>query len=283
MIRIAVRAAALLAVACAAQGANAGNWTWTDRPFDGTWVIRPEQTVFDRDLRAPVLSFEGGMFRRGDCRGGAIEVPADGHDHKVKDQLLFDALSVRLRNDRLAEITEKLASKVVWSGRYAVSAGGDAMTLDYEDHRAAKPVAGEVTFHREGEAVNGSRPLSGTWRPDKLAHLSASGLTLTFTTQPAVSDADRALPFSLVAGDGRSATGRLDAHDIPLQGYLPGSSVAIGRLRPDTLQINTSVNGQVVEMSRAIVSSDAQTMTLGQIDWVCQAKTIFTLQKQTTQ
>jgi hypothetical protein len=282
MIRFLAPAAVLMAVTCA-QAASPEKWTWTDRPFDGTWVARPDRTVFDRDLRAPILSFEGGLFRRGDCRGGAIEVPTDGRDHTVKDQPLFDALSVRLIDNRRAEIKEKLSGKPAWSGRYIVSGSADEMTLDYEDDRAAKPVTGEVIFHREGAAVEGSRPLSGTWRPEKLTRMSASGLTLTIATQPTTTDADHAMSYSLAASDGRSASGKFDSHEAPLQGYLQGSTVAVGRLRPDMLQINRSINGQLVEMSRATVSSDAQTMTLGQIDWVCQAKMTLTLQRQAAQ
>jgi hypothetical protein len=283
MIRYLAPTVALMVVTCAARGASPEKWTWADRPFDGTWVVRPEQTIFDHVLRAPIFSFEGGLFRRSDCHGGAIEVPADGQDHEVKDQPLFDALAVHVTNERHAEITEKLSGIVAWRGRYSVSGSGDAMTLDYEDDRAAKPVTGEVTFHRDGAVVSGSRPLSGTWRPEKIERLSPSGLTLTLTTQPTTTAADHAAPYSMMAGDGSTASGKFDMHDAPLQGYLQGSSVALSRLRPDTLQINRSRNGELVEMSRATVSPDGQTLTLTELDWVCQAKATFTLQRQSPQ
>ena len=284
-MRMSIPTAVLLAVVGAPAQAGAGNWNWADRPFDGTWVTEPEHTVFDPGLRAPTFSLEAGQFRREDCRLGPIAVPVDGRLHEVKDQPLFDAMSVRVIDAGSVEITQRSDGRTVWKGLYRVSADGLTATLDYEDDLAARPVTGRVRYHREGGPPRaGQHRISGTWRPERLTALSPSGLALRIATQPTAAQTaagpDMNADFSISRSDGRSATGKINMHDYPLQGYLRGSSVAVGRLGPQTLQFNLYVDGQQVEQSRATVSEDGMTLILGQIDWICQAKTTYTLHKQ---
>lgn len=262
-------------------------WTWADNPFEGSWVIQPELTAFG--MRSPILSLERGVFRRSDCRTEPIDVPADGAAHGVRGQPLFDTISVRVLDPKRVEIVEKSADKPAWKGMYTVSANGRAMRLDFEDDRAAKPVTGALEYMREGNAPAGAHSVSGTWRPEKLTRLSSSGLTVALAMQ--AKDAERDLDvapapdfyarFTFTSSDGRSAEGKLDAHDFPLNGYLPGATIALNLLQPNILQFNRAQNGVLVELTRAIVSTDGQTMTLSQIDWACQAKTVFILNKQT--
>jgi hypothetical protein len=145
-----------------------------------------------------------------------------------------------------------------------------------------------LAYVREGDALSGVHSVSGTWRPEKLTRLSANGLTLSIGMQRKAAAADEELApgpdfydrFTFASGDGRSADGKLDAHDYPLNGYLAGATIAGNRLQPNILQFNRSQDGALVEISRATVSSDGQTMTLSQVDWLCQAKTVFILSKQ---
>lgn len=282
LIRAAFAAASSLLAICA----FASDWTWADRPFDGTWVIAPERTAFDPGMRAPTFDLDRGMFRRSDCRLGTIEVPADGQPHEIKDQPLFDALSVRIADARHVEVVEWNSGSRAWSGRYALSADGRSLQLDYEDDRATQPVTGSLIFSREGEAVKGPHLLSGVWRPSRLTNLSASGQSWTIATrspngiQPVAAGPDPNMTFHLAVSDGRSADGRLDAHPYLLSGWLPESSLVVSRLWANTLQLNRSVKGQLVEMSRATVTADGKTMLLSQVDWVCQAKTVYTFQKK---
>jgi hypothetical protein len=261
--------------------------TWADRPFDGTWIIQPELTTFG--MRSPTFSLERGVFRRSDCKTEPIVVPADGAVHAVRGQPLFDAMIVRVLDPKRIEIVEKNADKLAWKGLYTVSASGRAMTLEFEDDRGAKPVTGVLAYMREGDALTGAHSASGTWRREKLSRLSSNGLGITIGMQRKAAPQDEELApgpnfydsFTFAGSDGRDADGKLDAHDYPLNGYLPGAMIALNRLQPNILQFNRSQNGVLVEISRATVSSDGQTMTLSQVDWVCQAKTVFILNKQT--
>jgi hypothetical protein len=242
-----------------------------DPSFAGTWVIQPELTTFE--LRSTALSLEQGVFHRTDCRGGPIEVPADGADHSLKKKRpFFDAVSVRVLDQRHVEIVEKRQGTPVWKGDYLVSRDLRTLTLEFEDHRGTLPVTGTLEYSREGQPGPGGPPLSGTWRPTRLVKLSPSGRSITFDQLDS--------RFVFAAGDGRSAAGKVDAQDYPLRGYLPGATMSVNRLSPDTVQINRKQDGELVEMSRLILAADGERMDVRQIDWLCQSEMRLTLNKQ---
>jgi len=80
--------------------------------------------------------------------------------------------------------------------------------------------------------------------------------------------------------DGRSADSQLDAKYYPLNGYLPGAQVSILNPRPDTLAINREQGVVAVEVSRAVLSDDGQTLTYKQVDWVCHDLATFIYHKK---
>jgi hypothetical protein len=217
------------------------------------------------------LMIERGIYRRTNCRV-ALEVAADGADHPVADQPLFNTMSVRFADPRHALIVQKIAAKVVWRGTYTVSKDRRSMTLAFEDDRAVNAVTGVIEYSREGDPVNQAHALSGTWRPKKLTAISASGLTMT------IREVGDGLLMSW--GDGRNVESRLNADYYPLNGYLEGAKVSILNPRPDTLAINREQGGVVpVEVSRAIISDDGQAITFKQADWICEGMTIFTYRR----
>ncbi|MGO9935551.1 MAG: hypothetical protein ACLPV8_27590 [Steroidobacteraceae bacterium] len=255
--------------------------SWADAPFAGAWVIQPELSKFEDSVSLgfylPTLFLMGGSFRRTDCRGQPIDVPADGSAHEVKGQPLFDAMSVRVLDDHRVEIVQKRADKVVWKGLYTVSANGRALTLEFEDDRAAKPATGVLEYVREGDPGAGAHVLTGTWRPQTLKKLSPTGpaMTMTMTAGP-----DPNTGFTLTESDGRSADGRIDAQQHALNGYLEGATISVSRLSPNMLQINRYQNRMLVEISRATVSDDGQTIRLQQTDWLCPSIVIINLKRQ---
>jgi hypothetical protein len=250
----------------------------------GSWVIQPELTKFEvfraPTLISPLMSLDRGVYRRTDCRGDPIDMPADGGLHPVKKQPFFDQMSVRVVDDRHVAIEQKLGDTTTWKGTYTVSEGGAEMTLEFENDLAAKPVTGALQYLREGTAVAGAHPLTGTWIPEKLLRLSPSGSALTFTVEPGGGWQDVGKSFTLAGSDGRSAEGKVDAQDYPLQGYLPGATISLNRLQPNVWKMNRKQNQTLVEMLSARLSDDARTMTLRQGDLLCGVTTTFTLVKQ---
>jgi hypothetical protein len=238
-------------------------------PFAGTWVMQPELTTFgDRPVE---MMLERGGYRRTGC-GTPIEVSTDGADHPVKDQPLFDAMSVRLANARRVDIVQKLTGKITWKGTYTVSKDQRTMTLEFTDESPATPVTGKLRYSRVGNPLSAAHALSGTWRPEEFTQLSASGSTMTI--------ADEEHGLAVRWSDGRTAETNLDAKYHPLSGYLPGAQVSILNPRPDTLAINREQGVVPVEVSRAVLSEDGQTITYKQVDWTCHALTTYTYHKQ---
>ena len=199
----------------------------------------------------------------------------------MKKQPFFDRMAVRVVDGRRVAIQQKLGDRTTWKGGYTVSKNGAEMTLEFENDLAAKPVTGALQYVREGTAVAGAHPLTGTWRIEKLIRLSPSGSSLTFTIEQSRSGQDTDDGFTFLAGDGRSAEGKTDAKDYPLQGYLEGGTLSVNHLQPSVWKMNHKQNSTLVEVLAAMVSDDGGTLTLRQTDLLCEEVTIFTLRKQT--
>lgn len=246
----------------------------------GTLVIQPELTTFRKLIVPATFSLDRGVYRRTDCRGDPLDMPADGGFHEVKKQPLFDRMAVREVDGRRVAIEQKSGDKTTWKGTYTVSKSGAEMTLEFENDLAAKPVTGALQYVREGTAVAGPHPLTGTWRLEKLLRLSSSGASLTFTTEKSATGLDRDDGFTFLANDGRSAAGKTDAKDYPLLGYLEGATLSVDHIKPNVWKMNRKQKDTLVEMSNATLSDDGRIMKLTQLDWLCSEETIFTLKKQ---
>jgi hypothetical protein len=242
---------------------------FAETPFAGTWVVQPQLTEYS--LRPLSFMIERGTYKRTSCVPYP-EVPTDGQEHDVVGDPLVQSMSVRLLDASRIEVTQKIGGKLVWRGNYTVSKGQKSMTLAYEDDRASHPVSGTVQFAREGEIVPNAHLLSGSWRAEKLIDLSPSGMTMT------LEDTENGLHMS--ASDGRGYDIRFDRQDYPLTGYLDGATVQVGRRTPRVLQVNRKQHGTYIEMSIGEISDDGETMQLGQLDWQCQSKVVWTLRKQ---
>jgi len=259
--------------------------SWAGEPLlAGTWIIQPELTTF-QVFRSPVLippliSLDHGVYRRIDCRGDPIEMPADGSFHEVKKQPFFNKMSVRVVDGRRIAIEQKLGDKTTWTGTYTVAKSGAEMTLEFENDVAVTPVTGAIEYVREGTSVAGAHPITGTWNPQKLIRLSPSGVSLTFTLERTATGQDGADSFTFLAGDGRSAEGIADAHDHPLHGTLEGATLSLYHIAPNVWTMNHKQNGTPVEMLSAKVSDDGNTMTLKQTDLICHEISNLTLLRQ---
>ena len=256
--------ARVLAMACMAVAAHAGS------PFAGTWVADLRATEFS--LRPLELSITNGKYKRASC-WVADEVAADGAEHALGDNPFFDAMSVRIVDPLHVEVTQKSAGRTTWTGAYSVAADLRSMTLRFTDGRATEPVTGLIRYEREGEPTSGAHALTGTWQGKELAELSPSGRSMT------IEDIDNGV--TLHAADGRNFAIRFGGRsNEPLHGYLEGAMVHVGRRTPNTLQINRTQNGTLVEMVLGQVSGDGQSMEYGQTDWPCQSQTTLIFRKQ---
>jgi len=242
-----------------------------DESFSGTWLLQPELTTFWG--RNPEFLIERGTFRRTDC-GKPIEIAATAQDLPVVGQPLFTSAAVQVLDARRVRIVERLSGTTTWVGLYAVSKDRHSMTLDFESDRAKKPVNGQLYYVREGEPLEGAHALSGSWRPEKLTHLSQTGMSLSMEQ----SEHELRLSFS----DGSSIDSMLDAKNYPVIGYSPGATASILHSSPLLLAINFYQGGEPVEIGRAILSEDGNTLTYRHVDYVCRSTTAMLYRRQTS-
>ena len=246
---------------------------WANTPFAGTWRVDPQHTTFELQSTL-MLELAHGIYRRTSC---AVEdqVAADGALHPLTDDPYYDAMSVSIVDDRTVDIVQQLKGREIWRGRYTIAEDLRSMKLDYRDARAAVPVSGSIAYEREGAPDTGTHSLSGSWKPTKMLDLSESGRTYVFS--------DKEHGLTMHASDGRSFDVNYGGgNNEPLLGYLEGARVHVGRRTPNTLQINRTQNGTMVDLTFGIVSDDGQEMAFRQLDWQCQARTTLMLRKQAT-
>jgi len=258
--------------------------SWAGEPLlAGTWIIQPELTTFQvfrsPSLIPPLISLDRGVYRRIDCRGDPIDMPADGSFHEVKKQPFFNQMSVRVVDSHRVVVVQKLGDRTTWKGTYTVAKSGAEMTLEFENDLAVEPVTGALQYVREGIAVAGAHPITGTWNPQKLIRLSPSGSSLNFTLEGTATDQDARDTFTYRASDGRTAEGTADAHDYPLRGTLDGATLSLYHIASNVWSMNHKQNGALVEMLSAKVSDDGNIMTLKQTDLICHEIANFTLKK----
>jgi hypothetical protein len=254
----------LVAAAALPSASQAGT------PFAGTWVAEPQKTEFS--ARSLELSIEHGIYKRLSC-AVADEVAADGAVHPLTGDPYFDAMFVRVVDESNVELVQQTKGRTTWQGHYSVASDRRSMTLIFTDDRPARTVSGTIQFEREGDPNPGAYSLSGVWQAKKLLELAPSGSTLTFQ------DTEHGLIMN--ASDGRSFDIKYGgSNNEPLQGYLDGARVHVGRRSPNMLQINRTQDGALVEFTLGEVSDDGQQMAFGQIDWPCQSKTTLMYRKQ---
>jgi hypothetical protein len=241
-----------------------------ETPFAGTWEVQPELTTFSQ--RPLGLLIDRGVYKRTSCAPDD-QVPADGAFHPIIGDPWVETMSVRVLDKNRVEVTQEIAGSATWRGTYNVAKDGRTMQLKFENARAAKPVSGTIEFARDGEPLENAHLVSGNWVPQKLLDLSATGRTMS------IQDTENGL--TMKASDGRNYDIKFDRQDYPLKGYLDGATVQVGRRAPKTLQVNGKQHGVYVEMGLGVVSDDGKTMTLGEVDWQCQSKTLWSLRKQT--
>jgi hypothetical protein len=243
--------------------------SFADNALEGTWVMQPDLTSFSPHTMDFLI--ERNTYRRTDC-GDPIVVATNGADQPMDRQPLFDSMAVRLVDKLTVEVKQKLKGNLAWKGTYTVSHDQRQMTLDYEDDRTSNPVTGTIQYSRVGEPLSGAHSLSGSWRAEKLMHLSPSALTLRIEAL----DKGLALQWS----DGRRVESNLDGKYYQLSGHVSGAAVSVLQDRPDMLALNRTQNNVAVEVSRARLSGDSQTLIYAQVDWLCRKTVNFSYQRQ---
>ena len=106
--------------------------------------------------KADVFLVQNGTYQ---CKSSVsiINIKADGQDQSIAGSPYYDAISVKVVDDKGIEETEKKNGKVVAISKMVVSPDGSNVTFEFTDnsHANAEPIGGKGSMVRVGK---GKRP-----------------------------------------------------------------------------------------------------------------------------
>lgn len=240
-------------------------------PLDGTWKINVSTAQMPK--KPDVYLLQGGIYQCKTCVP-AIEVKADGMDHKVTGHPYYDSVSIKVVDARTVEETDKKKGKVVATLKTVVAADGKTAKFEFSDSSATNgaPVTGKGIITQVAAGPAGSHAISGSWRTTKVETMSDNGLTFTYKVTGNM--------LSMTSPVGQSYTAKLDGTEAPYKGDPGTTSVSVKTLAKNVLEETDKRNGRVISISRSTVSADGKKMTVAIEDKLHGTSMQFVAEKQ---
>ena len=239
-------------------------------PFDGTWKLDMDKTVFSK--KPDVLLLQNGMFECKTCTP-PIAVKADGTDQAVTGHPYFDTVAVKVVSDREIEDTRKKDGKVVSTA--TISADGDTLTSTFSDSsntNGGPPVTGKAEATRVAKGPAGSHAISGSWQTTKVEGLSDNATVWTYK----VNDDE----ITMTSPAGQTYTAKLNGADAPMKGDPGTTSVSVKMIGKDTFEETDKREGKVIGVWKMTVSADGKTAKATYADRLQNTTTDFSATKQ---
>jgi hypothetical protein len=206
--------------------------------FDGTWV-----TIAPLPQKPAVYLLAKGVFRCSGCMAN-MEVKADGYDHKVAETAYWDTLNVQMVDAHTVEIIAKKVGKPMLTEVDAVSPDGITLTQVVKDTTEAETVTIETRNRRIDKGPAGSHVISGSWRAYK-TNRSRNGSIINYKCT--------AEGFSAETPLGEKFNAKFDGKDYPVEDDPGRTMVSAKLLSPDTVELTSKRNGEVVAIKRMSV------------------------------
>jgi hypothetical protein len=220
--------------------------------LDGTWKF--DLNKIKMPEKPDVYAVQDGMYHCSTCVP-PVDVKADGQDQKVTGHPYYDAIAIRVVDDRTVEFTYKRGDKTVATNKTTVSADGKTSTAEFSDSTAStEPITGKADAARVAKGPAGAHPISGSWRQTKTESMSDNAMSITFKV-----DADM---LNMTSPIGQSYSAKLDGTDAPYKGDPGTTSVSVKRISNNAFEETDKRNGKVITIARMTVSSDGKTMTM---------------------
>jgi hypothetical protein len=221
--------------------------------FDGTWKVDLKTAEFP--TKPDVYLLQDGTYHCKTCVP-AVDVKADGQDHKVSGHRYYEMVSIKVVDDRTIEETDKRNGKTVATSRTWVSADGNTLMFEFTDSSAtnADPVTGKGEATRVAKGPAGSHAISGSWRTSKLDSVSDNGLMFTDKVE------GDSLRMSTPTGQGYTA--KLDGTEAPYAGDPGTTSVSVKKVDKNTIEETDKRDGKVISVTRMTVAADGKSMTI---------------------
>ncbi len=217
--------------------------------FNGTW--RPNSQTFSPTRNPDVVELVGGFYECQTCTP-PYKIKADGEDQAVSGNPRYDALSVRVVDDRTATRVAKQRGKTVVETKTTVSLDGTTKT-DVQTMYDMAPRPVEITTHstRVSAGPQGSHVVSGGWRMTDGDVSNHAEDTIFQVSGNTLSMSDRM---------SRSFSAKLDGTDAPYNGSDEFTSVSLKVIDKNTIEESDKKDGKVVKISLWSVGSDGKTM-----------------------
>lgn len=245
--------------------------TMAQSVFDGTWKGDLGSVKFPQKPDEYVL--KDGVYHCKTC-APPIQVKADGQDQKVAGHPYFDAMNIKVVDDRTIEEVDKKNGKTVATSKTWVSPDGNTLMFEFTDSSAtnADPVTGKGSETRVSKGPAGSHAISGSWRMAKIESMSENGLTVSYKVT------GDSLTMSTLNGQGYTA--KLDGTEAPYKGDPGTTSVCVKKINDHELEETDKRDGKVISVARVTVSTDGKTMNIAVDDKLHGTHSEFTATKQ---
>lgn len=245
--------------------------TMAQSVFDGTWKGDLGSVKFPQKPDEYLL--KDGVYHCKTC-APPIQVKADGQDQKVAGHPYFDAMNIKVVDDRTIEEVDKKNGKTVATSKTWVSPDGNTLMFEFTDSSAtnADPVTGKGSETRVSKGPAGSHAISGSWRMAKIESMSENGLTVSYKVT------GDSLTMSTLNGQGYTA--KLDGTEAPYKGDPGTTSVCVKKINDHELEETDKRDGKVISVARVTVSTDGKTMNIAVDDKLHGTHSEFTATKQ---
>jgi hypothetical protein len=223
--------------------------------FDGTWKIDLAKSVMS--TKPDVLLLQNGTYQCKSCVP-IINIKADGQDQSIGGSPYYDAISIKVVDDRTIEETQKKNGKVLATSKTTVSPDGSSATFEFTDnsHTNSDPIIGKSSMVRVGKGKRpaGAHAISGSWQVSKMESLSDNALTFILKIEGDT--------LTMSNPTGQSYVAKLDATDAPYKGDPGISSVSVRRLSDKTIEETDKRDGKPTRTKRMMIDpADLKTVS----------------------
>ncbi len=239
--------------------------SFSQSPFDGTWLV-PAQLP----QKPAVYLLAKGVFRCSGCLAN-MEIEADGYDHKVAETSYWDTVNLQIVDAHTVVFIAKKAGKTMFTEVDAISPDGTTLTQLVKDTTEAETVTIETRNRRIAKGPAGCHVLSGSWRAYKTSR-SRNGSTIKYQCT--------ANGFSAETPLGERFNAKFDGKDNPVEDDPGGTMVSAKLLRPDTVELTSKRNGEVVSIKRMSVQPGGKSIHVVVKDKEGNTTMVFDMQKQ---
>lgn len=239
--------------------------------WEGTWKADIASAKFPE--RPYVLSVKDGVFTCSSCKP-VFSVKTDGAFHKVVGFPYADEAAIKIVDAKTIEETDKLKGKLVGTSRLELSADGAVLTTKWTDTSApdGKTISGQSTQTRLKPAAAGAHGISGEWKSDKVADISADALTVSFKQTGDV--------VNMSTPNGYHYDAKLGGPAVPVVGDPAGAKVTVVKLADGSLEESTWLEGKVLSVMTLTPAADGATLAVKQVSKKYDTTTTYTMIKQ---